>query len=210
MPALRPGTLLLDWDNTLHDADGVFFRALRTVLGGHGIGVDVATYRARYDPDYRVLYARLGVPAEMVDELSVEWQRLVRDAEPRLIPGAGPALERIRATGIPTAVVTAAPRELVEWQMAATGLDWLPAAVCGGETAPRPDPAPLRRAIERIGVAAEPVVYVGDTAADMEMAVAAGVHGVGVAGFASSEALLLAAGAAETASSFAAWASRWC
>lgn len=209
MATVHPGTLILDWDNTLHDAAGAFFRALRTVMEGRGTPLDAATYRAAYDPDYRVLYARLGVPADEVDALSVQWRRLVRAAEPRLIPGAGPALERIRAAGVPCAIVTAAPRGQVERQLAATGLAWLPAVVCGGEAAPRPDPAPLRRAVERIEAAKEPIVYVGDTAADMQMAVAAGVRGVGVAGFSSTEATLRAAGAVETAPSFAAWASRW-
>lgn len=209
MPTPRPGTLILDWDNTLHDAAGAFFRALRIVMEGRGIRLGAATYRAAYDPDYRVLYTRLGVPEDEVEALSVRWRQLVRDAEPRLIPGAGQALQRIRASGVPTAVVTAAPRAQVERQLAATGLAWLPALVCSGETAPRPDPAPLRRAIERIGAATEPIVYVGDTPADMQMAVAARVRGVGVAGFSSTEATLRAAGAAETAPSFAAWASRW-
>ena len=210
MTTLTPGTLLVDWDNTLHDAAGTFFGALRQVLADRGIAVDVPMYRAAYDPDYRVLYERLGVPSGEIDAASAAWRALVRNATPRLIPGTHEALERIGATRVPVHVVTAAARAQVEAQLAATGLGWLAAVVAGGEAdAPRPSPAPLRLALERIGDAVEPVVYVGDTPADMRMAVAAGVHGVGVAGFATSEAQLQAAGAAETAPSFSAWAERW-
>ncbi len=210
MTTLTPGTVLVDWDNTLHDAAGTFFGALRQVLAERGIRLDVPMYRAAYDPDYRVLYARLGLAADEIEAASDAWRNLVRDATPRLIPGSREALERIRAAGVPIHVVTAAPRAQVEAQLAATGVAWLFAVAAGGETAaPRPSPAPLQLALERIGGGIAPVVYIGDTPADMRMAQAAGVHGVGVAGFATSEAQLHAAGAVETAPSFSAWAERW-
>jgi phosphoglycolate phosphatase-like HAD superfamily hydrolase len=210
MTTVTPGTLLVDWDNTLHDAAGTFFAALRQVLADRDIPLDVPMYRAAYDPDYRVLYARLGVPEREIDAASAAWRRLVRSATPRLIAGSREALERIHAAAVPVHVVTAAPRAQVEAQLEGTGVGWLTAVVAGGEAAsPRPDPAPLRLALERVGGGTQPVVYVADTAADMRMAIAAGVVAVGVAGFATSEAQLSAAGASETAPSFSAWAERW-
>ena len=210
MTTVTPGTLLVDWDNTLHDAAGTFFAALRQVLADRGIRLDVPMYRAAYDPDYRVLYARLGLPDREIDAASDAWRELVRSATPRLIPGSRAALERIRASRVPIHVVTAAPRAQVEAQLAVTGVGWLGAVVAGGEAAaPRPSPAPLHLALERLQGGLTPVVYAGDTPSDMRMAMAAGVHGVGVAGFATSESQLRAAGAAETAPSFSAWAERW-
>lgn len=205
-----PRTLLLDWDNTLHDGAGTFLRALRTVLAPRGIEVDAERYRAAYDPDYRVLYARLGVPERNVSAISDEWRRLVADAEPRLLPGARAALDRLRAAGIRLAVVTAAPRDQVERQLALLGPDWLPVVVAGDEAAAaRPDPAPLRLAIDRLDGAHAPIAYAGDTAADVAMGRAAGVWSIGIAGFAASEDELRAAGADETAPSLAALADRW-
>ncbi|MEO8246679.1 MAG: HAD hydrolase-like protein [Chloroflexota bacterium] len=210
MTTVTPGTLLVDWDNTLHDAAGTFFGALRHVLADRGIRLDVPMYRAAYDPDYRVLYARLGVPDDEIDAASDAWRVLVRQATPRLIAGSREALERIRDARVPVHVVTAAPREQVEAQLAATGVGWLAAIVAGGEAdAPRPAAAPLQMALQRIGGGTAPVVYAGDTPADMLMALAAGVRAIGIAGFATSEAQLRAAGAQETAPSFSAWAERW-
>jgi phosphoglycolate phosphatase-like HAD superfamily hydrolase len=210
MTTVTPGTLLVDWDNTLHDAAGTFFAALRQVLAERGIRLDVPMYRAAYDPDYRVLYARLGLPDDEIDAASAAWRHLVRGAMPRLIPGSREALERIRDAAVPIYVVTAAPRAQVEAQLAATGVPWLTAIVAGGEAeAPRPAAAPLRLALERLDGGTSPIVYAGDTPADMRMAQAAGVRGIGVAGFSTTEAQLHAAGAAETAPSFSAWAGRW-
>ncbi len=208
--AVPLGTLLIDWDNTLHDAAGTFFRALRDVLRQRNLEVDEPAYRAAYDPDYRVLYARLGLPADEVAQASAEWRALVREAEPRLLPGAREALARLHASGMPAAIVTGAPRAQVERQLAALDLAWPPVAVAAGEAAaPRPDPAPLLLARVRLARVTEPVLYAGDTPADMRMARAAGVRGIGIAAFATDEARLRDAGASETAPSFGDWLSRW-
>ena len=208
--SVPPGTVLVDWDNTLHDAAGTFFRALRVVMRDRGVEVDRAAYRDAYDPDYRVLYRRLGLDARDVEAASGAWRALVRASRPRLLAGAREALERIRGAGVPLAVVTGAPRAQVERQLATLGLAWLTAVVSGGEAAAaRPDPAPLYLARERLAATPPPFVYVGDTTPDMAMAAAAGMRGVGIAGFAADEMQLRAAGADETAPSFAAWTARW-
>lgn len=207
---VTPGTLLIDWDNTLHDAAGGFFRALREVLRRRGLDVDEAAYRDAYDPDYRVLYARLGLPPADVAAASAEWRALVRQTEPRLLPGVDAALSAVRRSGVRAAIVTGAPREQVEPQLAALDVAWLPLAVAGGEAGRlRPDPAPLLLAIQRLGPVVEPVVYAGDTPSDMRMARAAGVRGIGIAAFTADEARLREAGASETAPSFGAWVARW-
>ena len=210
MTTVTPGTLLVDWDNTLHDAAGTFFGALRQVLADRGIRLDVPMYRAAYDPDYRVLYARLGLPVDEIDAASQSWRALVRTATPRLIPGSREALERIRVAGVPIHVVTAAPRAQVEAQLAATGVGWLTAVVAGGEAAA--PPAESRAAAARAG-AHRRRHRTGRLCRRHACRHADGGGGRrarrGVAGFATSEAQLHAAGAAETAPSFSAWAERW-
>lgn len=206
----RGDVILLDWDNTLHDAAGGFFDALRTVLARRGIDIDAAMYRAAYDPDYRTLYARLGLPADDIGAASAEWRDLAAAHEPQLLPGAREGLEALRDAGLALSLVTASGRDLVERQLVGVGLPWLRVVVAGGEaTAPRPDPAPINLALDRLGGAhAAGATYAGDTPADVLMGRAAGVWSVGIAGFASDEDALAAAGADETAPSFAAWAER--
>jgi len=206
----RGDVILLDWDNTLHDAAGGFFAALQTVLARRGIDIDAAMYRAAYDPDYRTLYARLGLPAEDIPSASAEWRDLAAAHEPQLLTGAHEGLEALRHAGLALALVTASERDLVERQLATLGVAWLRVVVAGGEaSAPRPDPGPINLALERLGgVPAAGATYAGDTPADVLMGRAAGVWSVGIAGFASDEEALAAAGADETAPSFAAWAER--
>lgn len=202
--------ILVDWDHTLHDAAATFFAALRAVLARRGISIDEQMYRAAYDPDYRTLYARLGLPAGEVDAASAEWRDMVGQQEPRLLSGAREGLEALRDAGLVLGVVTAAERELAVRQMDRSGVGWLNVLVAGGEAgAARPDPAPLRLALQRLGgISPDAAAYVGDTPADVVMARAAGTWAVGIGSFASDEASLRVAGADETAASFGEWAAR--
>jgi phosphoglycolate phosphatase-like HAD superfamily hydrolase len=61
--------------------------------------------------------------------------------------------------------------------------DYFSTCVCC-EDAPKrkPHPAPLNLALERIGLAPEECIYVGDTAEDIEMSRRAGVRPIGVLG----------------------------
>src|SRR5690606_17604947 len=105
---------------------GGFFAALQTVLARRGIDIDAAMYRAAYDPDYRTLYARLGLPADEVPATSAEWRDLAAAHEPRLLPGAREGLEALRGAGLALGLVTASERDLVERQLGAIGVPWLP------------------------------------------------------------------------------------
>jgi hypothetical protein len=73
----------------------------------------------------------------------------------------------------------------VEPQLSRTGLGpLLPVRVFGDDLAVhKPDPAPLRRALELLGLDASPdeVAYVGDAPTDMRMARAVGVRAIGIA-----------------------------
>lgn len=203
-----PRVVLLDWDNTLHDSAGTNFAALERVLGAYGVRVSEDAYRRAYTVDYRRLYAELGLAAVHVDEASARWRRLVAEAEPRLLPGAGEALARLRDGGARLALVTSAPQSLVEGQLRRLELEGAFAAVVFGEgQPPRPDPAPLRAALRALGAAAREAAYCSDTPADMRMGGAGGVHPVGIASFAFDVAALCAAGASETADSVLAWVS---
>jgi len=67
----------------------------------------------------------------------------------------------------------------------------------------KPDPEPLLLALERLGVAAEDVLHVGDTPLDVRAGLAAGLPTIGVLTGAGTEAQLREAGAADVLPSIA-------
>lgn len=201
--------VLLDWDHTLHDSERTNFAALHEVLAAYGLRVTRQAYRRAYTVDYRELYHRLGLADSLVDEASQAWRARVGREQPRLLPGAAGALGRLAAAGYRLGLVTSAPRAIAHRQLEQLGLLALFAAqVYGDGQPPRPDPAPLREALAILGALPAEAAFCSDTTADMAMARAAGVLAVGIASFAYDADALLAAGAHETAPSFAAWAAR--
>jgi len=74
----------------------------------------------------------------------------------------------------------------------------------------KPDPAPLRRALELAGHGHRPAtsIYVGDAPTDMQMAVTAGARGVGIESVLGDPDELRAAGASEVAPSVVIWVER--
>jgi phosphoglycolate phosphatase-like HAD superfamily hydrolase len=106
-------------------------------------------------------------------------------------------------------LVTAGHRALVEEQLDHLGLlSVLPVRVCGDDPVPaKPDPEPLRRALDglRVGDRPEHAIYVGDAPDDMRMARAVGARAVGIVSTLGTAADLRAAGADEVSASVADW-----
>lgn len=202
--------ILFDWDGTLLDSLPALYRANVAVAAAFGLDFDETVYRRSYAPDWRRMYRGLGIPEARLDAANAIWLEAFdggRDAE--LLPGAGGALERLRAAGRPLGLVTAGHRSIVVPQLERTGLaDVFEVIVFGDDlAAQKPDPAPLHRALDalRLRPDAARATYLGDTPADMRMAVAAGARPVGIASLLGEAADLRAAGAVEVAPSVASW-----
>lgn len=205
--------LLFDWDGTLADSLAGLYAANLEVMRRFELPFDEALYRRHFSPDWRLMYERLGVPPERMAEANRLWiEAFDGGRRTTLLPGAGAALERLSGAGYRMGLVTAGYREIVEPQMTRLGVErFLPVRVYGDDMpAQKPDPAPLRRAIALLGNGLDPAAaaYAGDTVEDMLMARAAGAHPVGIPSVIGTAEALLAAGAAELASSVAAWAER--
>ena len=203
--------ILFDWDGTLVDSLGAFHRANATVMAAFGLPFDVVRYRQHYAPDWREMYRRLGVPHDRLDEANGLWETTFAANGEVVVAfdGVEAALVAIRDAGIVTGIVTAGHRDVVEPQLRTTGLGpLLPIRVFGDDLpVHKPDPAPLRLALELAGDGHRPEtsIYVGDASTDMQMAAAVGARAIGIESVLGERAELLAAGADEVAPSVAGW-----
>jgi phosphoglycolate phosphatase len=205
--------ILFDWDGTLVDSLGPLYRANLAVFSAFGRPYDEATYRATYQPDWRSMYRRLGVPEDRLDEANELWLAAYDGgSSSALFPGTAEALDRLARTGRRLGLVTAGERSIVGPQLERLGLVGRFAVEVFGDDHPvhKPDPAPLRAALRALGLADRPAAaaYVGDFTDDMRMARTAGMRAIGVASALADRTDLLAAGAHEVVSSVAEWADR--
>ena len=204
--------ILFDWDGTLADTLGAIYRANVEVMSGLGLPFDPAIYRRHFAPDWRVMYERLGVPADRLEEANEHWWAALDETDTVLFPGVREMLHRLASAGHPLGIVTAGRSDRVGAEVRRHGIEPLFGVIVFGDDgeAQKPDPAPLRSALAALGVAGRPSAgtYVGDTPDDMRMAVAAGVRAVGIESVLGDAGELRAAGATETAATIVDWASR--
>jgi len=202
--------VVFDWDGTLVDTLPAILRANTEVLLEYGVAFDEARYRESYIPDWRLMYQRLGIPDAHLEAAGSRWLTLYRAAEPpRAFRGVRRALRRLAQAGYVMGLVTAGHRALVEEQLDHLGLKAiLPVRICGDDALPaKPDPEPLRRALDGLGVGDRHshAIYVGDAPDDMRMARAVGARAVGIVSTLGTAPDLRAAGADEVAQSVVDW-----
>jgi len=186
--ALRPQALLLDMDGVMADVSESYRAAIVTTAARFGVDItaeDVAGAKRRpgSNNDWVVtqrLMQERGV-ARPLDEVTTCFEEIyagLRDRE-RMIPERG-VLERL-AGRLPLGVVTGRPRRDAEEFVTRHRLQGLfSAMVCMEDTARlKPDPAPVRLAMERMGAGS--AWMVGDTPDDVQAARAAGVLPLAVA-----------------------------
>jgi HAD superfamily hydrolase (TIGR01549 family) len=204
--------ILFDWDGTLADTLGAIYDANVEVMAVFGLPFDRVRYRRHFAPDWRVMYTRLGVPEDRLEEANARWWAVLDEGETTLFPGVREGLERLVAAGHPLGIVTAGRSDRVRAELRRHDLERFFEATVYGDDMPaqKPDPAPLRAGLERLGYADRPrqTVYVGDTPDDMRMAIAIGARAVGIVSILGHAGDLQAAGADETAASAAEWIDR--
>jgi len=202
--------ILFDWDGTLVDSLGAFHRANARVMDAFGLPFDEAVYRQHYVPDWRLMYLRLGIPGDRLDEANEMWHAtFAAGTDVVAFEGVDAALRALSDDGARLGIVTAGDRAIVVAQLERTGLaELLPIRVFGDDLpVHKPDPAPLRLALRMLGIEDRPeaAVYVGDAPTDMLMAAAAGCRPIGITSVLGDPDDLRAAGAADVAPSVAAW-----
>ena len=178
-----PRAVLFDLDGVLADSfdawvavlDGCRARRGMPPLGpepvraswGQGIAADVRTF----------------FPGETVAHLAREYDAgfLEHLGRVRPIDGASATVGSIAAAGLPVAVVTNSPVALTRRVLDRLGLRQLVGTIAGGDEVPRgkPDPALVLLALERLRLAPDEAVFVGDTELDVAAGRAARIPVIG-------------------------------
>jgi histidinol-phosphate aminotransferase len=190
--ALAPEAVLFDLDGVLADVSESYREAILSTARTYDVeitreDVSVEKTKGRANNDWEVtrrLLAARGVEAPL-DEVTRRFEEIyqgteeqpgLRDRE-RLLPSPG-FLQEI-AHIVPVAVVTGRPLKDADRFLREHDLDMIPRTVVSMEDGPaKPDPAPVRTALERLGV--RRAWMIGDTPDDMQAARAAGVIPIGV------------------------------
>jgi histidinol-phosphate aminotransferase len=191
---LAPEALLFDLDGVLADVGTSQRAAIIATARSFGAEItkhDVAAAMRAGDANNDWLVTQRLIAAHgtgrqpPLAEMTARYQSLylggpgipgLREHEVLIPPRA--LLEKLAARR-PLAIVTGRPRDEAVWFLERAGIDGLFAAVVTMEDAPlKPDPAPLRLALDRLGV--RRAWMIGDTPDDVRAAAGAGVVPIAV------------------------------
>jgi HAD superfamily hydrolase (TIGR01549 family) len=175
--------VLFDWDGTLLDSYHADSQAFLAMFRKLGLDWEIEELEKHYSPDWYAVYSAAGIPKERWEEADSIWRGYYAKHPSKLIAGARRVLECLARRYI-LGLVTSGDRVRVTRQLREFALTRIfRARVCGGDTPQKkPNPAPLRLALQQMKMEAEECVYVGDTPEDLEMARAGGMRAIAVLG----------------------------
>jgi HAD superfamily hydrolase (TIGR01509 family) len=189
--------LLFDLDGTLAETDSLHLPTWVNVLRPYGIEVDEGFYRERISgrsnskivedllPD---LSSREG--QKLADAKEASFRERAHELEP--LPGLLGFMEEGKCRDLSLALVTNAPEENVEAILLALELgEFFDEIVLSDEVGPvKPDPAPYRAALDKLGVRPKEALAFEDSTSGIASSSAAGIPTVGIASTQEPEKLL--------------------
>lgn len=187
MIAAEYSAVVFDLDGTLADTAHDIREALVRALAAEKLPpVDLASVRLMIGGGPRLLVKRalhrLGVDTEssLVERLTAAFHREYKGQNnklSKLFNGVESTLHQLHAAGIRIGLCSNKPDDLCRMltRNFSLGRYFDEILGSGDELPKKPDPAPLLRIIERLGVSTDDTLYVGDSATDVATARAAGV-----------------------------------
>jgi HAD superfamily hydrolase (TIGR01509 family) len=188
--------LLFDLDGTLAETDSLHLPTWVDVLRPYGIEVDEEYYKARISGR-----SNSKIVEDLLPDLSAEDRRDLAEAkeasfrkhagELEPLPGLLNFMEEAKDRGLSLALVTNAPEENVEAILLALDLGvFFDELVLSDEVGPvKPDPAPYKAALERLGVGPDEALAFEDSTSGIASAVGASIPTVGIASTQAAETL---------------------
>lgn len=179
-----PAAVLWDMDGTLVDSEKIWDISLDDLAAELGGTLSLATRQAmvgsNQERTIEMIFVELGLPlvadklAEASSWLTKRTAELFAGGLPWR-PGALEALRLVRASGLPTALVTSTQRDLTELALDSIGREFFDFTLCGDEvTRTKPHPEPYLTAAARLGVDPADCVVVEDSPTGVAAAAAAG------------------------------------
>jgi pyrophosphatase PpaX len=180
----RPLVVLFDLDGTLVDTTAFLLRSMRHAFEGYaGRAPTDAEWIAGIGTPLRTQLREILPDEPTVDALITRYrafQHAHHDAMTFAFPEALDVVSQLRARGHPMGLVTSKGHELAMRTLQHVGLAPFmdPVVTADSVTRHKPDPAPVRFALDRLGVSPAEAIFVGDSPHDVNAGNAAGVRTV--------------------------------
>jgi HAD superfamily hydrolase (TIGR01509 family) len=180
--------LLFDLDGTLAETDSVHLPTWVDVLRPHGIEIDERFFRENISgrSNSKIvedLFPHLSAEdgRDLADFKEERFRERVHELEP--LPGLLDFMREAKRRGLALALVTNAPEQNVEAMLLALELEgFFDEVVLADEVGSvKPDPAPYRAALEKLGVVPEEALAFEDSTSGITSAAGAGIPTIGIA-----------------------------
>jgi HAD superfamily hydrolase (TIGR01509 family) len=193
---------LFDWDGTLIDSRAAllaaWYESSEAVLGRRYPDTQ-ADEDVVFTLPGKQIWPTLASDEAQLAELAAAFQEAYEQGseQAQAFPGVRDMLLELRASGVAIAVVTSKGRRRFAPDAERGRLtEAIDVAICSEDSdTAKPHPGPVLRALEKLDVAAQSAVMIGDTPVDIAAGIAAGVSTIGVTWCHFGEADLRAAGA---------------
>lgn len=178
--------IVFDWDGTIMDSTAAIVDALQGAARDIGVPVpsrEAASYIIGLGLIDALKHAMPDLPQEQYRALAERYRHhyLARDHELTLFEGIEALLDQLRDAGHHLAVATGKTRAGLDRALDSSGLRRrFLASRCADECHSKPHPQMLEELMREFAVEPERVVMIGDTTHDLQMALNAGVAGIGV------------------------------
>lgn len=175
---------VFDWDGTLLNSAEATIKAYIAMFREVGISLCREEILAHYSPNWYHTYLALGLPESRYQWADQRWLELFAQYKRSLITGAREVLTVLQGREYQLMLLTAAATDRVRAELKEFRLESFFCRVVTMEQfgARKPDPMPLQRTLESMGIPPDHAIYVGDTVEDIEMGRGAGTLTLAVQG----------------------------